>query len=472
MRLTKICATLGPATSTPEAIERLIAAGMDVARLNFSHGDAATHALLARHVREAASRADRPIALMQDLQGPRIRIGRFEAGTADLQAGDRVHLRTTNVARRPRGARVLPVTYAGLKDDVDRGDRILLKDGTIELIVRSRRGDSVVTEVRRGGSVHEGAGLNAPDSTLSVPALTARDRRHLRVGAEIGVDAVALSFVRDGEDIHRARRILRAAGSDALVVAKIERTAALENLDAILAASDGVIVARGDLGVECPIEMVPLLQKGIIRSAIEADTFVITATQMLESMIERPTPTRAEVSDVANAVLDGSDVVMLSGETAVGAYPDLAVAAMARIARTVERSSDIVVVPPLPTSDKDDDFVPALAHAAVRLAEKASARAFVPFTENGRAAILLSAERPPRPVFAFTSDEAVGRRLAFFRGVYAKRLPKARTQDEMFAAGLDVLVRCGRLKKRDVAVLVGGYTAAHGAPNTLKVSRV
>ena len=338
MRLTKICATIGPATQSVRRIEGLVAAGMDIARLNFSHGDVEFHRQVAGRVRRAARRAGRPVALLQDLQGPRIRIGKLPEGGLELCVGDLLLLSSgqAGASRLPPGTRSLPLTYPKLCQEARRGHRILLKDGTIRLRICSVHVGGLLTEVEQAARLTSGAGLNAPDSRLDVPALTRRDRDHLQAGLEMGVDAVALSFVRDRQDIRRARELMRRAGREALIVAKIERAEAMENLEEILKEADGVIVARGDLGVECSLEAVPMLQKQIIRQAIRSGSFVITATQMLESMTDHPTPTRAEVSDVANAVLDGSDAVMLSGETAVGRYPEEAVATMDRIARKVE----------------------------------------------------------------------------------------------------------------------------------------
>lgn len=473
MRLTKICATLGPASRERAVIDQLLAAGMDLVRLNFSHGAMEEHATTVRNVRESAKKVDRAIGIMQDLQGPRIRIGSLPE-TITLKEGDRAILvpRSQTGSGIPRDLIRLPFTFESVHRDVDVGSRVLLKDGTIELRVIESTKRGLVCETRRGGPIHAGAGMNFPDSTLAVPALTARDRDHMAFGIKMGVDAIALSFVRDAEDIHRAREVLRNAKSDALIVAKIERSAALENLDEILEATDGVIVARGDLGVECSIEAVPLLQKDIIKRAIRRNCFVITATQMLESMIHAPTPTRAEVSDVANAVLDGSDAVMMSAETAIGKYPAAAVAQMDRIARAVEAASRMTVEPLIPPDTPPDDFIPAVAQAAVALAEQASAAALMPFTFSGRAAATIAARRPMIPILAFTPSDQIDRQLAFYRGVFARTLKKRKTRDDMFKQGLDVLLDKEILHHDQVVVFIGGYAMAHGAANTVKVHRV
>lgn len=473
MRLTKICATIGPSTQTSTRLEGLVAAGMDIARLNFSHGDLEFHRRVAGRVRRAARRASRPVALLQDLQGPRIRIGRLPDGGLDLAVGDLLLLSSGRArsGRLPTGTRSVPLTHPRLCQEARRGDRILLRDGTIRLRVRSVRTAGLLTEVEQAARLTTGAGLNAPDSPLDVPALTRRDREHLRAGLEMGIDAVALSFVRDGDDIGRARELIRRAGREALIVAKIERKEAVDNLDGILEQADGVIVARGDLGVECSLEAVPMLQKQIIRQAIRSGCFVITATQMLESMTEHPTPTRAEVSDVANAVLDGSDAVMLSGETAVGLYPVQAVATMDRICRQVEAAGRTHVAEQAPCA-ASGDFLSALARAAVELAGYSSSAALAAFTQQGKMARLLSFQRPGLPIHAFVASDPVGRRLTFHRGVRAVKIPQAGSWDKLFERGLRSLVENGEVVAGEVVVLVGGHSISRGASNTLKVCRV
>lgn len=473
VRMTRICATLGPASSSSAALTALVRAGMDLARLNFSHGRPEEHARVVRRLRAVARKAGRPIGVMQDLQGPRIRLGEIKDGAVVLQPRSSVRIVCGPAGRRLVGdEHALSLSYAGLPKDVRRGERLLLKDGSVLLRVDSVRGDVLQTTVERGGRVTTHAGLNAPDSRLRVPALTARDLAHLDAGVAMGVDAVALSFVRDARDVHRAREYLRARGSDALVIAKIERAEALLNLDEILVAADGVIVARGDLGVECPVETVPLLQKDIIRRSMERGTFVITATQMLESMTSSETPTRAEVSDVANAILDGTDAVMLSGETAVGKHPAAAVATMDRIARAVEGNVHLDGLRVPRASLSPSDFVSAVARSGVELAELAGARALIPFTATGRTAALLSAVRPSIPMFALTYHDAVCRRLNFYRGVFAQRIPMSSTLDRLFVKGVEHLRKGGFVHRGDVVVLIGGSKLAHASANTMKVQRI
>jgi pyruvate kinase len=335
MRRTKIVATIGPASSSPETLERLVRAGADVLRLNFSHGSHEQHQEVIRASREIAARLDRPIALLQDLSGPKIRTGRVKDNAITLRAGARLTI-TTDAAVEGTPERIT-TTYSALPRDVKPGDQILLDDGNLELRVLSAAGESVLCEVVDGGPLRSNKGMNLPGVTLSTPALTDKDRIDLAFGVRNGVDYVALSFVRRAADVEQARELMRSLGGELPIVAKIEKPQALEELSAILRAADGVMVARGDLGVEIGTEDVPIVQKRIIAAANRAGKAVITATQMLESMIENPRPTRAEASDVANAILDGTDAVMLSGESAIGKYPIEAVQTMARIADYTEQ---------------------------------------------------------------------------------------------------------------------------------------
>jgi pyruvate kinase len=477
-RQTKIVATLGPASRTAAVVQGLVDAGIDVARLNFSHGDEAGHARLARLVRSAARRAGRSVALLQDLQGPRIRLGKLPPTACDgdgallLEAGRPVVLAGRFAEPSGRHALVLPTTFPALARDVRKGQRLLLRDGRVELLVESVRAGAIACVVRRGGEVRSSSGINAPDSRLRVPAITAKDRADLAAGARIGVDAVALSFVRDEGDIERARRELRRVGSKALLVAKVERREAIDGLDGLLRAADGVMVARGDLGVELGPEAVPLLQKEILRRALRFHSFAITATQMLESMTASATPTRAEVSDVANAILDGTDAVMLSGETASGRYPVEAVAAMDRIARHVEGRTRAEAPTAPPPCAPPHDFTFALAGAAVELAEQAGARALLAFTESGRTAAIVATWRPEMPLLAVTPDARSARRLCFWRGVEALLLPHQPDLARLFAAGVRAAEMRGHLRRDDVAVLVGGHALVPGSSNTLSVVRV
>jgi pyruvate kinase len=403
-------ATLGPASSSAEQIERLLTAGVNVVRLNFSHGQPAEHAERIRLVRAISQRLALSIAILQDLQGPKIRIGRLvDGGPVELVEGARLTITTRPLLGT---ANLVSTTYEHLPADVAPGDRLLLNDGLIALRVLSSTAEAVETEVVHGGPLGENKGINLPGVAVSAPALTAKDEADLAFGLSQGVDYVALSFVRRASDIITTRQVMRRLGGQVPIIAKLEKPEALDELEAILKCVDGVMVARGDLGVELPPERVPLAQKHIIRRALTHGIPVITATQMLESMIANPQPTRAEASDVANAVLDGTDAVMLSGETATGRYPVEAVSMMARIIREVDREAaqhhGII-------RHGRQTHAHAIAHAAVGLAD--IAKAIVVFTRSGRTAELVAATRPAVPIYAFTNDPAVARRLALWWGV-------------------------------------------------------
>lgn len=410
IRKTKIVATVGPASQSEEVLGRLIEAGVDVFRLNFSHGTWEEHGAVIERIRRL-SRAKKPVAILQDLQGPRLRTGALEGGRPiTLIPGQRFVLTTEQVVGNTQR---VSVSYPGLPQDVVVGNRILLADGLLELEVLETTPVEVVTRVIRGGVLEERKGINVPGVHLSVPSTTEKDLRDLEFGVSKGVDWVALSFVRSGHDLRRAREALRALGAQTPLIAKIEKPEAIRHLDSILQEADGIMVARGDLGVELPPERVPLLQKYLIRRANEAGLPVITATQMLESMVASLRPTRAEASDVANAILDGTDALMLSAETAVGKYPVEAVETMARIAAEVDSTNH-----QLPPEDfHRESLSHSLSRAAARLAQEVRAEAMVVYTRSGYTAQLLSKERPPTPIYAFTPDESTARRLCLWYGV-------------------------------------------------------
>jgi pyruvate kinase len=475
MRRTKIVATLGPASSGPEVLARLIQSGMDVARLNFSHGGHEEHRERVRQVRETSERLGVSVACLQDLSGPKIRTGRLGQGEGVLLTeGEGFTLTTESVVGT---AERVSTTYQWLPRDVRRGHRILLDDGLIELEVSAVEGNEVRTRVVNGGLLKSNKGINLPGVPLSTPALTEKDREDLAFGLSLDVDYVALSFVRRREDVMELRELLSAQGRpDLPVIAKIEKPEAVDNLASILAVADGVMVARGDLGVEVPTEHVPTLQKEIIRQANQAGRVVITATQMLESMVEHPRPTRAEASDVANAILDGTDAVMLSAETATGAYPVEAVATMGRIAGFTERQlfrpggarqrrrSDLAAA-------GGSTVARAVAMASCGAAEQLDARCIVAFTESGATARLVSHFRPAVPVIAFTPSERVRRQLALAWGVKPLHSPHYETTDEMLSAGLSNLEASGLVSAGDTVILVCGTTALSGATNMMKVHR-
>jgi pyruvate kinase len=478
MRRTKIVATVGPASRSPELLERLVQAGVNVFRLNFSHGTHEEHFAVIRSVREIAARLHRPIALLQDLSGPKIRIGRVKDG-ALLVKGARIAITTDTSVEG--SAELISTTYAALPRDVAAGDRVLLDDGNLELRVLGVAAERVECEVVDGGPLRSNKGMNLPGIALSTPALTEKDRRDLAFGIQHMVDFVALSFVRQAQDLLQAKALVRSLGAATPVIAKIEKPQALDNLEAILAAADGVMVARGDLGVELGTENVPIAQKRIIAAANAAGRVVITATQMLESMIENPRPTRAEASDVANAILDGTDAVMLSGESAVGQFPVEAVETMARIAdyteehgagairrRSDARRGDQPTGPEAPGTP----ITRSLTRVAASVAEELGCKLIVAFTESGITARLLALHRPRVPVVAVTHEDRVYRQLALSWGVVPVKSEFVENTDELLAAGEERLKARGLVDKGDTILMLSGHSPAAAATNMLRVHTV
>jgi len=468
-RRTKIVATLGPSTNTPECIRGLLAAGVDVVRLNFSHGTPEEHGRVARIVREIAQEVGRTIAIMQDLQGPKVRVGEFPDGTVYLPTGTTVTLTTRAI---PGSLEVIPILYPSLPQDVKPGHRILLDDGNLELVVESCEEEAVRCRVTRGGPLSSHKGVNFPDTHLRLPSLTEKDVSDLEFGLGMGVDYVALSFVRKAEDILQVRRLTRSLGApDVRLIAKLERAEAIENLEEIVEAADGVMVARGDLGVELDPERIPILQKVIIRKANQVGIPVITATQMLESMVHHPRPTRAETSDVANAILDGTDAVMLSAETATGNYPIEAVRMMDRIARAVEASPEYRYGRRADPQRVTHAF--AVGQAACHLAEELDVKALVVITRSGRTAEMISTNRPRQPLIAFTESPTVARRLSMWWGVQPVQTAFQRDTDSMITHVEGELVARGLVKPGDTIVLVGSAPIiARGRTNFIKLHRV
>jgi pyruvate kinase len=469
-RRTKIVCTLGPASDSDATIEALLLAGMDVARLNFSHGSQETHAATLARLRAAAERLGRPLAVLQDLQGPKIRTGALENGApVTLRDGQRFTITTRAITGASEG---VATTYAAFPLDVKPGDRILLSDGAIELRALEIEGQDTLTEVVHGGVLAEHQGINLPGVAVSAPALTPKDRDDLAFGVRQNVDYIALSFVRKPEDLEEAKRLVAEQtpkGAQPIpIIAKLEKPEAIERLDEILAASDGVMVARGDLGVELPLEQVPLIQKRVIRAANARGIPVITATQMLESMISHVRPTRAEASDVANAILDGTDAVMLSGETAVGAYPIEVARVMSRIAETADMACE-----PGPVDAQFRSQAHAVASAAHILAQTARASMIVVLTRTGLSARLISKERPAVPILAFTPSEEVYRRLSLWWGVTSRRSALEGTMDEKIA-WVDAYVRGEGLAAPGEEIVIMGGMRAGGAARTnfVKLHRV
>ncbi|HSF16438.1 MAG TPA: pyruvate kinase [Vicinamibacteria bacterium] len=471
MRKTKIVATLGPASSTPEMVGRLIEAGMDVARFNFSHGSPDEHRRNVTAVREFAERSDRAVACLQDLSGPKIRTGKIsQSGGVDLIDGARFVLTTDDVLG---DAERVSTTYQQLPMDIKAGDRIVIDDGLISLAVREVEGSNVITEVVSGGTLKSNKGINLPGVQLSTPSITEKDRRDILLGLELDFDFIAMSFVRRKDDIEALRAFLREQGRDDVhVIAKIERPEAVEDLDAILTVADGVMVARGDLGVELSPEGVPTLQKRIIYEANQRGRPVITATQMLESMVTHPVPTRAEASDVANAILDGTDALMLSAETASGKYPVESVETMARIAEHTERH-----IGDSPAEARKADYhlidgslvARAVALAARRAADELNAKYIVAFTESGATVRLVSHSRPRCHILGFTPSNRVYRRLSMRWGVTPMHGEHFETTDTMLEVAMKFLRRKGLVDDGDIVVTVCGHTTLPGATNMMKV---
>jgi pyruvate kinase len=449
-RSAKIVCTLGPASDSAEMIERLMRAGMDVARLNFSHGTHEEHARTIKRLREASARLSKPIGILADLQGPKIRTGSLVDGKrVQLQAGKRFLITTREIAGTSAG---VSTTYKRLPRDVSRGDRILLGDGLIELRVLSTTSNSVLTQVVNGGELGEHKGINLPGVKLRIPAVTPRDHDDLRFALRHGVNFVAVSFVRRAEDVLLAKSAIARAKKNVPIIAKLEKPEAIENLDAILRVSDGVMVARGDLGVEMSPEKVPVIQKLIIAKACEARLPVITATQMLESMTQNPRPTRAEASDVANAVFDGSDALMLSAETAAGAYPIEAVEMMDRIIREAEANNSRVLRPQPAQFNIAETAAELICHASEELQMKVIAV----FTETGSTGRLISKHRPQPPIIAFSTIQETRRRLSLYWGVVPRTIIQVKNIEELVLVTEKRLLEEHLVKRGDVVGIVAG----------------
>ncbi|NJP07031.1 MAG: pyruvate kinase [Chloroflexaceae bacterium] len=474
MGRTKIVATIGPSSDTPDIIKRLLEAGMNVARLNFSHGDHAYHARNIATLRNVANQMNHPLAILQDLQGPKIRTGLLvDGGPVTLQTGQRFVLTTqSDIIGNAEG---VSISYAALAEEVEPGDRILVSDGLIELRVLQSAGNRIETEIVRGGSLRQRQGVNLPGVKIRTPALTAKDIDDLEFGLEHGVEYIALSFVRQAADIEDLKGRIAAAGKQTPVIAKIEKPEALEHFGAILQVTDGVMIARGDLGVEISPELVPSIQKQLIRAANVACVPVITATQMLESMINQPQPTRAETSDVANAILDGTDAVMLSGETAAGHFPVDSVQTMHRIAEMAEQHGWQYMAQDRAKLDIGQQrTVPRAISAAARaLVDAVDVQAIVAFTMSGNTARLLSHQRPMIPIIAITPSEDVWRRLSLLWGVTAMRSPFLETDEALNAHIQHLMAETGLASAGDLVVVVGGHPTGAAMPtNVVRVLQI
>ncbi|HWQ54171.1 MAG TPA: pyruvate kinase [Bryobacteraceae bacterium] len=464
---TKIVVTLGPATDVPGILPRLIEAGADVFRLNMSHGTQEEHAARIEAVRRESAAVGRFAGILLDLQGPKIRLGKFNSGGCVLATGTEFVITAEDV---PGDCSRAHTSYAGLARQVRPGDRILLADGAVELQVIETDGVAVRTRVVSGGPIASNRGINLPGVSTGIPCLTEKDLADLEFGLAAGVDMVALSFVRTAWDVRRLRE--RVGTNGPAVVAKIEKPQGWENIEEILDVSDGVMVARGDLGVEVALEKVPRIQKSIIRRARAKGRFVITATQMLESMIDHASPTRAEVSDVANAIYDGTDAVMLSGETSIGKYPVEAVSLMDRIAAESDASVRSMGYQEMPAAP-DRTVAAALADAAYRVAHEAGVVAIVVFTASGSSARLISRYRPPVAIYAVTPALTVARQLSINYGVTPVLAPHVASTDEMLAQMDSLMTERRYLKHGDMVLFVAGQPVGRpGTTNMLKLHRI
>ncbi len=471
MRCTKIVCTIGPATQSPGRLRALMEAGMDVARLNFSHGTHESHGRVIEHIRHLSKELDKPIAILQDLCGPKNRLGVLPEEGVQIETGQKVRF---VLAGEGTDAQNIPLPSSTLFALVRPGERILIDDGSIEVTVTQRDLNTIHGEVRIGGVLRSHKGVNLPDTRLPVTSVTERDLDDLRFGIQQGVDWVAVSFVREPEDLQPVRYTIEAAGADARVIAKIEKREAVENLEKILEAADGIMIARGDLGVEMPIDEVPLIQKEIIALCNRAGKPVITATQMLESMISAPHPTRAEATDVANSILDGTDAVMLSGETAVGQYPIEAVQVMHRIAFRAEQAlkEGIVVQPNQPVAGSLS-VTEAVAEAVCHIAYDINACAIICATTSGSTARLVSKYRPKTPIVAFTPFESTYRQLALSWGVQPRLIPQVYTMEEMLQTAVNTAVDMGLAHEGDKVVITAGVPiGVPGNTNLIKVHTI
>ena len=468
-RNTKIVATLGPACSDPAVLQRMLAAGVDVVRLNFSHGAAADHVARAQLVRETAQRLGREVAIMADLQGPKIRVGKFAAGKVELKPGQTFIL---DAECELGDATRVGLDYKELPQDVSPGAVLLLNDGLIRLNVVSVDGPRIITKVVLGGTLSNNKGINRMGGGLTAPALTAKDMDDMKAAAMLEADFLAVSFPKNKEDMYMARQLLRAAGGRALLIAKIERAEAITYLDEIIEASDGIMVARGDLAVEVGNASVPGLQKRMIKLARERNKLTITATQMMESMIFAPVPTRAEVSDVANAVLDGTDAVMLSAETAAGKYPVETVEAMAQICIEAEKYE---------TVELDRDFLnrtftrvdQSIAMATLFTAFHLKVKAIASLTDSGSTALWMSRHNCGSPIYALTPKVETQRKMALYRNVRPLFLEQSTDRDMVLIAAEELLVAKGEVKQGDLIVLtIGEPMGKSGGTNTMKIVRV
>ncbi|HET6656204.1 MAG TPA: pyruvate kinase [Gammaproteobacteria bacterium] len=471
-RRTKILATLGPASDAPHVLDSMIRAGVDAVRLNFSHGTAEEHSQRVEAVRAASARIGKDVGIIADLQGPKIRTAKFAAGSVTLRDGAEFVL-DAELADDAGDEHHVGIAYKALPNDVNAGDRLLLNDGQITMLVERIDGPRIVCRVESGGELSNNKGINRAGGGLSAEALTDKDRRDIKTAAALGVDYLAVSFPREAADIELARALMREAGGEAGLIAKIERSEAVTNIEEIILASDAVMIARGDLGVEIGDAELPGVQKRIISMTRDMNRVAIVATQMMESMISSPIPTRAEVLDVANAVIDGTDVVMLSAETAAGRYPVKVVEAMARVCvgAQLQRMSPLSRRRREETVERIDE---AIAMAAMYTANHVDAKAIVALTESGSTTLWMSRMRSGIPIYAMTRHDTTRRRVTLYRGVYPVRFDVAHgNPDHVLQAAAEELQRLGDVQAGDIAIFTkGDMTGVSGGTNSMKIMRV
>lgn len=471
-RRTKIVCTIGPSCNTLNKIEELLLHGMNVARVNFSHGTHEDHAKVIKHIRKTAKKYEYSVPVLMDLQGPKIRVGQMKNGGVELKTGSIVKITGEDVTG---DSSVIPIDYKNLLHEAEVGNSILLDDGLLEFKVIEKKPDSLQAKVVIGGELKSRKGVNLPNVRISIPSLTEKDLKDLEFGIKQDVDLIALSFVRSAKDVRDIISRVRAAGSQAAIIAKIEKPEALDVIDEIIEEADGIMVARGDLGIEIPTEQVPIVQKMIIEKCRMAGKPVITATQMLDSMINNPRPTRAESSDVANAVLDGTDAVMLSGETAAGKYPMEAVNVMDRICRSVEEKRPQIYnsLGYRKPEWKEKQVIESLAYSCVTIADNVEAKAISTITHSGNTARRIAKFRPKVPIVAFTESQKVRRQLNLVWGVYSVRLDELFDTDRSVRMMEDYLHENGMVKNGDrVIVATGMPIAKRGRTNMIKVSTI
>jgi len=466
MNKTKIIATIGPASNKKTVLKRLISAGMNVARLNFSHGTYEQHEAVIQLIRELSQELEKPVGILLDLQGPKIRTGELIDGNpVRLKNRQSFKITTKNV---PGTADIVSTTYQNLPKDVKVGDRILIDDGLIELKVTSKSKDTVTTDILIGGILKEHKGINLPGVDVTAPSMTQKDRNDLQFGITADVDYFALSFVRKAADLKQIKGIIKRKKADIPVIAKIEKPEAVENIDSIIEFADGIMVARGDLGVELSPELVPTIQKRIIAKTINANKPVITATQMLETMTDNAVPTRAEASDVANAIFDGTDAVMLSAETASGKYPVKAVQMMSRIAAQAE-SSPFMKYNWQYEKDPRNLVVHAIAQSAVNIHHEVNAKAIVAFSVSGKTSKLISKQRPASPIFAFSPSRKIFDRLSLVWGVTPLLISPIPNEAKLIEAGEKIIIKRKLVRRDDLVIIVTGLALTKGSTNLIKL---